>query len=113
MSLHERAPAGPRGAGRRPRFRTYVLLAVGDAAGVTEFARPLGTFVAATRALARAAACAIHADVAPADLRAVAAGSAPAGYLARALALDGERLLRGLGRGGNGSLGGTAVEGAA
>lgn len=113
MSSHERAPAGPRGAGRHPRLRTYVLLAVGEAAGVTEFARPLGTLMAATRAIARAAACAIHADIAPADLRAVAAGSAPAGYLARALALDGERLLSGLGRGGNGRLGGNAFEGAA
>ncbi|HEY0780794.1 MAG TPA: hypothetical protein VGD56_22745 [Gemmatirosa sp.] len=60
---------------------------------MTEFARPLGTVAASTRAMARAAACALHADVAPADLRAVAAGSVPAGYLARALTLDGKRLL--------------------
>ncbi len=85
-------PAGPHGA--TTRLRTYVLLAVGEASGLTEFARPLGTLAAATRTMARAAGCVLHADVAPADLRAVAAGSAPAGYLARALALDGKRLLR-------------------
>ncbi len=111
MRSHERAPAGPRDAALGPRLRTYVLLAVGDAAGVTEFARPLGTLVAATRGLARAAARAIHADVPAADLRAIAAGSAPAGYLARALALDGERLLSGLGHGR--TRGGNAFEGAA
>ena len=109
MPSSERAPASPRTVAPGPRLRTYVLLAIGDAAGVTD-ARPLGPLVAATRARARAAACAIHADVPPADLRAVAAGSAPAGYLARALALDGERLLHPLGHGG--ALGGNALEGA-
>ncbi|GJG86293.1 hypothetical protein tb265_14740 [Gemmatimonadetes bacterium T265] len=108
MPLPERAPTGPRGTRGRPRLRTYVLLAVGDAAGVTEFARPLGTLVATTRTRARAAARALHADVDPGDLRAVAAGSAPPGYLARALALDGERLLRG-----GYDRAGTAFEGAA
>lgn len=96
MLPHERAT--PRGAG--PRLRTYVLLAIGADAGLVDYARPLGTLVAATRAMARAAACAIHADVAPSNLRAVAAGSAPAGFLARALALDGERLLGGAHAGG-------------
>lgn len=105
MSAYERAHARP-----SPRFRTYVLLAIGEAAGGKEFARPLGTLMAATRTLARAAACAIHADIVPADLRAVAAGSAPAGYLARALALDGERLLSGLGACG---IGGNSFDGAA
>ena len=80
--------------GASPRLRTYVLIALGDAAGVREFARPLGTLAAPTRTLARAAASARYTDVPPADLRAVAAGSAPAGYLARALALDGQRILR-------------------
>ena len=105
MPAYERARARP-----SPRLRTYVLLAIGEAAGVTEFARPLGTLLAATRTLARAAACAIHADIAPAALRAVAAGSAPPGFLARALALDGERLLSGLGAGG---VGGNPFESAA
>ena len=82
-------------AAPRPRLRTYVLVAIGGSAGVVDYARPLGTLAAATRAMARAVACAIHADIPPADLRAVAAGSAPAGFLARALALDGERLLSG------------------
>ncbi len=94
MPAYERAHARP-----SPRLRTYVLLAIGEAAGGKEFARPLGTLMAATRTLARAAACAIHADIASADLRAVAAGSAPPGYLARALAVDGDRLLSGLGVG--------------
>lgn len=91
----EPRPRQPSGAASAPRLRTYVLVAVGDTAGVADFARPLGTLIAATRAMARAAACAVYADVPPRDLRAVAAGSAPAGFLARALALDGERLLSG------------------
>ena len=88
------APSGHRAA-PRSRLRTYVLIAIGGSAGVVDYARPLGTLAAATRAMARAAACAIHADIPPTNLRAVAAGSAPAGFLARALALDGERLLSG------------------
>lgn len=75
-------------ARRRPA-RTYVLVALDASPCAREFARPLGTVVAPSRALAREAAAALHADVAPDDLRAVAAGSAPAGFLSRALALDG------------------------
>lgn len=97
MPLFQRPPAGPRGADRTcrtsARLRTYVLIAIDEWADAGEFARPLGTIVAATRTQARTAACALYADVASADLRAVAATSAPAGYLARALARDGERVL--------------------
>ena len=88
---HPTGPA-PR-ASARPRLRTYVLLAIGASAGITEFARPLGTLAATTRGLARAAACVIHADVAPGDLRVVAAGSVSVALLTRALAMDGQQML--------------------
>lgn len=95
MSRSHHAPAIPGGPGRtRPtpsRVRTYVLIAIDE--GADDFARPLGTIVAGTRTQARSAASALHADIPVADLRAIAAASAPAGYLARALARDGERLL--------------------
>ncbi len=97
MSRHARAAATSRPDLPPSRLRTYVLVAIDDDPGAHAFARPLGTLMAATRALARAAACAIHADVAPAALRAIAAGSAPAGFLAVALARDGERILSSIG----------------
>jgi len=74
-----------------PNVRTYVVLDVGDAwAGP----RPLGVVSAACRGAARALAHVVHADVLPDRLRVVAAGSASGDLVARALARDGEPLLR-------------------
>lgn len=94
MSIPENAERGLGGRAPRPRLRTYVLLALADGAGPAEFARPLGTIAAATRTLARSAANALYAELDPTTLRAVAAASVPASTLARALALDGRRLLQ-------------------
>ena len=70
-----------------PAARTYVVLDVGDAAARL---KPLGTVNAPCRGSARALAVAVYADVSPARLRVVAAGSAPGDLVLRALARDGE-----------------------
>lgn len=87
------APAGPppRAAG----LRTYIVLAIGEAAGPTEFTRPLGTIAAPRRGLARDAARALFPEVGAECLRVLTAAAASTELLTRALALDGGQLLAG------------------
>lgn len=84
------SPAAPR---RAAGSRTYIVLAIGAAAGPAEFARPLGTIAASGRGPAREAARALFPQVAPEELRVVAAAGAPTGLLTRALTADGGLLL--------------------
>jgi sarcosine oxidase gamma subunit len=74
--------------------RTYLALAIGSASDAA-FARALGTIAAPHRRLAREAARILYPQVAPDELRVVAAGGAPAGLLAAALAADGGLVLAG------------------
>lgn len=86
-----RPTAAPRPPGPAPR--TYVVLAIGGAAGLLEYARPLGTIAATRRSLARDAARALHPDVSAGELRVLAAGNVPTELLTRALAIDGRGLV--------------------
>jgi hypothetical protein len=85
-------PASPR---RSPALRTYLVLAIGSAAGAAEFARPLGTVAAPHRGLAREVARALYPQVAPDELRVLSAAGAPADLVAGALAADGGLALAG------------------
>ncbi len=83
--------AAPR---RAPLLRTYLVLDIG-AAGMAEFARPLGTIAAPHRGQARDAARALYPQLDAGELRVVAASGASAGLLAGALAADGRVALAG------------------
>jgi hypothetical protein len=86
-------PAGPPPSAAA--LRTYVVLAIGEAAGPAEFSRPLGTVAAPRRSLARAAARALYPEVGAECLRVLAAAAASTELLARALAVDGGQMLAG------------------
>lgn len=92
-------PTPPTAPARRPSdaatLRTYVVLAIGAAAGDTEFSRPLGTVAAPRRGLARDAARALFPEVAAECLRVLTAAAVPVELLTRALAVDGRQLLAG------------------
>lgn len=92
-----RRPPVPLPAGhRRPAVvRTYLVLAIGSAAGATDFVRTLGTVTAPGRSLAREAARALHPGIAADELRVVAAAGSATGLLAAALAADGRQALVG------------------
>jgi hypothetical protein len=85
-------PLTDRPTPRSPSARTYVVLAVDD--GATTRLTPLGTVAAASRGAAQALARVAFAEVGPARLRVLAAGSTSADLLARALVRDGEGMLR-------------------
>ena len=86
---------------RRPALRppsgvrTYLVLAIGSAAGAAEFTRALGTVAAPHRTLAREVARTLYPQVAAEEIRVVAAAGAPAGLIAAALAVDGAHALAG------------------
>lgn len=91
-----RRPLPPPAAARRPpAFRTYLVSAIGAAAGGGVFVRPLGTVAAPRRSLARQAARALYPSVGADEIRVTAAAGAPAGLLAGALAADGAHALAG------------------
>lgn len=93
------SPTPPTAASPPPRaasLRTYVVLAIGEAAGPAEFSRPLGTVAAPRRGLAREAARALFPEVRAECLRVLAAAAASTELLTRALAVDGRQLLAGV-----------------
>lgn len=93
-STRPTAPAGP--PPRSAALRTYVVLAIGEAAGPAEFSRPLGTIAAPRRGLAREAARALFPEVGAECLRVLAVAAASTELLTRALAVDGRQLLAGV-----------------